>query len=322
MSDWIPFHRELTMGAKRALPRAARFIYLELALEARKLKGFIPLPSGLGDVAAVHAILGGDRREVESALKLLTAGADPMVQFITGDDTHHRTDARDASCYESVRLASEVRYVCVKAWRKWNFANPSGAARKVRFNDRHAKDVADVETTVPEEAGTLTRSTTERIGNVSLARARLLSLSISSEGSGSRSRSGAGSLGGVEPEGGAEESSGVVRGTLAPEVAGAATYWSGADQRLTPERRSYAEMVGLTDVDEVWSNFGSLSVERAWCFAPTGWEERWKRFCRDELRIQRRRREAARGSASTVKAHAVQPFDDEAAWLNEKGRSK
>ena len=88
MNEWVPFHESLRRGDKRGLPRAVRFIYLELSLEARPFGGRIPLPRGFkSDVDAIHDILGGKRSEIEHALALLTAPLDlsdpserPMIE--------------------------------------------------------------------------------------------------------------------------------------------------------------------------------------------------------------------------------------------------
>jgi hypothetical protein len=71
--SWVPFHDALRRGAKRGLSRSARFIYLELSLEARPYHGRLPLPFGFKSVvAAVHDVLGGSRREVAEAIEVLT----------------------------------------------------------------------------------------------------------------------------------------------------------------------------------------------------------------------------------------------------------
>lgn len=104
-NDWIPFHRSLTRGAKRGLPRAARFVYLELALEARAFDGAIPLPAGFkSDVDAVHDMLGGDRRELAAALEVLGRsheGDEPMIRFEDGTPRRLVVVAFDAYQFRS-----------------------------------------------------------------------------------------------------------------------------------------------------------------------------------------------------------------------------
>ncbi len=78
MNEWVPFHESLRRGDKRGLPRAVRFIYLELSLEARPFGGRIPLARGFkSDLDAVHDLLGGKRSEIALALTVLGAPLDP-----------------------------------------------------------------------------------------------------------------------------------------------------------------------------------------------------------------------------------------------------
>jgi len=83
--DWVPFYRSLREGDKRGLPRAVRFVFLELCQEARAYGGRLPLPKGFkNDLDAVHDMLGGNRREVADALRLLTeqtAEQEPLLRF-------------------------------------------------------------------------------------------------------------------------------------------------------------------------------------------------------------------------------------------------
>ncbi len=84
-AGWVPFHASLCEGDKRGLPRAVRFVYLEFVQKARAYSGRLPLPAGFrSDLDAVHDVVGGNRREVEQALSLLTASApddEPMVRL-------------------------------------------------------------------------------------------------------------------------------------------------------------------------------------------------------------------------------------------------
>lgn len=78
MSLWVPFYASLREGDKRGLPRAVRFVYLELSLLSRSFEGELPLPRGFkSDIDAVHDMLGGKRSEVVVALALLTVPMDP-----------------------------------------------------------------------------------------------------------------------------------------------------------------------------------------------------------------------------------------------------
>ena len=125
---FVNFHQELTEGEKRGLPRATRFVYMELSLKARPLRGVIPLARGMTDLHAVWDILGGSKNEIKSALSMLTRGSDPLVKF------------------ENV---GDLRTLVVVAWCRWN-RNDKSTARVLRFrgkekaNDYEGND--DIET--------------------------------------------------------------------------------------------------------------------------------------------------------------------------------
>ena len=50
---WVKFHDKLCKGAKRGLPRAVRFVFMELCLEARPGRGVMSLPVGMPDLDAL-----------------------------------------------------------------------------------------------------------------------------------------------------------------------------------------------------------------------------------------------------------------------------
>lgn len=115
--SWVPFHSSLREGDKRGLPRAVRFVYLELSLLTRPSGGRLPLPRGFkSDLDAVHDILGGDRREIRAALELLTTPLDP-------------TDPRDEPM---LRLSGppERRILELPAHKRW--VRPDTTAERVR----------------------------------------------------------------------------------------------------------------------------------------------------------------------------------------------
>jgi hypothetical protein len=91
MSEWVKFHKELTLGAKRSMPRAARFIFMELSLLARPRGGTLDVRHDLPIVDAIHDTLGGgvrERKEVVDAWPRLTAapaGDSPMVLVVEGE---------------------------------------------------------------------------------------------------------------------------------------------------------------------------------------------------------------------------------------------
>ena len=125
--SWVKFHDELTQGAKRGLPRSARFVYLELCLLARKGRGVVVLPVGMRDVDAVCDVLGGDRTEVRKALTLLSLRSSPEVEpMIRFED------------------APAGRALVIVAWEKWNKVDDS-AARVARYREkRNAAETEDV----------------------------------------------------------------------------------------------------------------------------------------------------------------------------------
>lgn len=115
----MKFHVELTRGSKRGIPRALRFVLMEISLAARPLRGRIELAEGMGDVDAVVDLLGGDRSEVAAALARFTAGEEPTLVFLE----------------ERGR-----RYLAFPSWERWNGAEPptTSAERMRRMRERRA----------------------------------------------------------------------------------------------------------------------------------------------------------------------------------------
>ncbi len=87
-SEWVKAKASLMKGAWRGVPRATRFVLLELAIECRPLRGSVALPLGMDPVDGVCDLLGGSRREVRAALALLTSGASPTVVIRSVDGRH------------------------------------------------------------------------------------------------------------------------------------------------------------------------------------------------------------------------------------------
>lgn len=114
---WVKFHGELCRGAKRGIPRAIRFVYMELSLEARAERGTVRLPVGMTALDGVHDVLGGDRGEVEAALDLLTSGPDPMVV---------------------VRGKPGALLLIITKWAAWNRVDES-AERAKKYRENKAK---------------------------------------------------------------------------------------------------------------------------------------------------------------------------------------
>ncbi len=115
---WVKFHEALRHGDKRGLPRATRFIFLELALLARPKNGIVRFPRGMGDAESLCDILGGNRKEICAAIQDLTDGADPMVVL----------DADDIG-----------RYLEIPSWNRWNKASESPGASTPRVGKFRAK---------------------------------------------------------------------------------------------------------------------------------------------------------------------------------------
>lgn len=83
------------------------------------------------------------------------------------------------------------------------------------------------------------------------------------------------------------------------------------DFALTPERRAYAEMQGVTDVDVVFEKFRQMARTKAWFFDAQGWDGKWAVFCIDERKIQQRDR--ARAGSGGGRGPRLQP-DDNRGW--------
>jgi Meiotically Up-regulated Gene 113 (MUG113) protein len=73
--EWIPAHKRLFKGPKRGLPRAVRFVLLELSMEARPTKGRLDLYPGSSTVDALHDLIGGNRQEIEAAVEAFAGDA-------------------------------------------------------------------------------------------------------------------------------------------------------------------------------------------------------------------------------------------------------
>lgn len=96
-ADWVKCHSALRKGAKRAIARASRFVFLELCLEARALDGEVDLRADMGADDAIHDLLGGDAVEVRKAVAELTAAG--MVRILD---------------------LAEGRRLLIPSWQDWN----------------------------------------------------------------------------------------------------------------------------------------------------------------------------------------------------------
>jgi hypothetical protein len=98
---WVKFHDELRRGAKRGISRAARFVLMELSLEARPNRGYVDLPIGMHDLEAIHDMLGGNKRDIAEALSVFTSGTDPSF-VIEDTDTGRRLTILKWALWNSV----------------------------------------------------------------------------------------------------------------------------------------------------------------------------------------------------------------------------
>lgn len=105
---WVKFHDKLCKGAKRGLPRAVRFVFMELCLEARPSRGILELPVGMSDLDALHDILGGNRKEIAEAIRLLTSVPPPLP------------DDPDPRAMVELTGADGHRRLTIPSWETWN----------------------------------------------------------------------------------------------------------------------------------------------------------------------------------------------------------
>jgi hypothetical protein len=145
---WVKFHEQLVRGPKRGIPRAQRFVLMELCLLARPHQGRIDLPLGMSDIDAVHDLLGGDRKEVVAALRTFTSGEEPAL------------------CFEG---EPGRRKLMIPSWDRWNErpeAAGASTARAARCRAKKRDENVDA---------TAVASTEQRPGNASATAPRFRS---------------------------------------------------------------------------------------------------------------------------------------------------
>src|SRR6185369_11946408 len=98
-------------GPKKSIPRALRFVLLELALEARATRGRLDLPLDWTTLDAVHDLLGGNRKEVRLALEIF-----------------QKPDADGAQPIRILKNSTRHELVIAK-WEQW--AGPKSSAERV-----------------------------------------------------------------------------------------------------------------------------------------------------------------------------------------------
>ncbi len=122
-SDWVPFHKRLVKGPKRAIPRELRFVLLELSLESRATRGVLDLSPRCSTLDAVHDLLGGNRQQIEDAL----------AEFCGSED--------DEPAIVIERSAKAHRLIIPK-WDEW--AGPkTGAERMAEMRERERAERAE-----------------------------------------------------------------------------------------------------------------------------------------------------------------------------------
>jgi hypothetical protein len=161
---WVQFHDALRKGRKRALSRATRFIYMELSQDARPGRGVIELRADVSIAAAVHDLIGGDRKEIDKAMPALMA----------------EQPEEDRAMIE-IEEGPGWRRLVVVAWESWNTVDVSTErvrkhreekkrARRERSETRFSNE-GNVTETVTQPDGTNTKKTREEIQNKNLSSA-------------------------------------------------------------------------------------------------------------------------------------------------------
>jgi hypothetical protein len=153
--NWVRFHAQLRQGEKRGIPRAWRFVYMELSHEARERGGWVAIPAGMSDVDGVRELLGGNRKEVSDAIAFFTAGEDPALSF--GE-------------------VAGKRAIIVNNWRKWNPKSDDSSSRVKDFRERE-REAKEQECNVTETVTV----TEEKPGVTPRARALISSPLVSSD---------------------------------------------------------------------------------------------------------------------------------------------
>lgn len=113
---WIKFHDSLRTNDKRGLSRATRFVFLELALITRTALGTLRLPRNMGDVEAIQDAIGGNPKEVSTAIRELVEGE--LVEFV-GEHPHR-----------------EMR---IPSWLSYNSPDTTTAERQRKHRDQKSR---------------------------------------------------------------------------------------------------------------------------------------------------------------------------------------
>jgi hypothetical protein len=122
MQEWVKFHRQICSGEKKGIPRALRFVYLEIALEAYREHGIVRLPARMKLLDAIHDRIGGNRREISAAIGMFSTGPDPSWV---------------------IQESGEVRTIEVKNWEHWNTRDWSAERTRVYRNRKKVGEDRD-----------------------------------------------------------------------------------------------------------------------------------------------------------------------------------
>ena len=117
--EFVPFYVSITEGSKRALPRAVRFIFMEICAKARRDDGRVEIIADVELADALHDLLGGNAEEVRDASSRLFGGREPMLSAV--EDEGKRWV--EVTSWEAWRLGSAA----TERSRRWRAARKNTA---------------------------------------------------------------------------------------------------------------------------------------------------------------------------------------------------
>lgn len=146
IDDWVPFHRRLARGAKKALPRGVRFVLLELSLEARSTGGILNLPLPWTTDRAIHDLIGGSRKEIREALE----------EFVKADE--------DGVAPIEIVKTDSIHTLKVTKWSVWagHGATKSSTPRVRLHRERKKNQQLAEDETLHSNAGTVLQDKTRQ----------------------------------------------------------------------------------------------------------------------------------------------------------------
>lgn len=146
---WVKAHDSLTKGFWSGVPRAYRFVLLELSILCRPGRGMVSIPPGKDPITRTVDMLGGNRREARKAVVYLSSTCPPTVVYRSPDG------ALIDPCLSSVGPLSVV----IPSWGEHNAVTKS-ARRMRKFrqkqplaekSDASLRKPCDVTCDAPEE---------------------------------------------------------------------------------------------------------------------------------------------------------------------------